>query len=531
MPKFSFVIPCYKASERIAKVIGSILDQDYKDYEIICVMDGADEDCERVVKSFPGVIYKTIEHGGAPAARNAGLKLATGEFVIFNDSDVYWRPGSLRLYKETLEKHNADGCYAGFKWAERDEAHAPPDYDPYMLKIFNYIDTNNPIRRSIAECIGGWDETLKRWQDWDFWIRAEKVGAKIVRLNEITRDAELPKGSDNISWDNTKYAETFNVVKNKHKFQVPPVIFTSIAAPGHALRIAKLCGWDYWKWPQQIPAEYKAVYLLGMFPESIEEHVNLFKNYVGGLRDARYIIHWIGTDVLHMRTMMTFLDIKNIRLMFEKYNVKHFCQSEQNAEELRELGFQVEVLPLPVENKFSQYPLPSKFTVACYDHGGIDEKWHKWLLMEMCKAMPDVNFVFYGNKHAVGKEKNMEWLGHVPIEEVIKKSSCLARFTIHDGYPVAPIEFMWAGRKVITNVQDMPYTNYINLGVVKDDTFHDIKQRVYKEIRKIQENPSFDDFNNMKNYYEEYLNVDKFKKRIEEEICEQAKNFSLHPSL
>lgn len=517
MPKFSFVIPCYKAADRIARVIGSILDQDYKDYEIICVLDGPDEDCERMIKTFEGVQCKVVKHGGACHARNEGLKLAKGEFVIFNDSDVYWRPGSLRLYKETLEASGADACYANFKFVEINDAHCPPDYDPYLLKIFNYIDTNNPIRREIAEKIGGWDKNLERWQDWDFWIRAEKAGTKIVHLNEITRDTELPKNADNISGKNN-YVETFFKVRKKHKFQDTQVIMTSIAATGHALRVAKACGYDYWQWPQQIPTPYKAVYLLGMFPESIEQHVELFKTINRGLRDAKYIIHWIGTDVLHMRTMMPWLDIKNIRMMFDKYNVKHFAQSEQNAEEMRELGFNIEVLPLPVENKFEQYPLPEKFTVACYDHGGIDEKWHKWLLMEMVKSNPDIDFVFYGNKHAVGKENNTEWLGHVPIEEVIKKSSCLVRFTIHDGYPVAPVEFMWAGRQVITNVPDMPYTHHVPLGVVSENRYHEIKQLVFKKIREVKNSQEFKDFNNMKNYYEELLSADKFKARIQEEL-------------
>lgn len=542
--KFSFVIPCYKSSERIANVIGSILDQDYKDYEIICVLDGQDPDAERVIESFMGkkligraefgeqdcqyvyenshIRMRVIEHGGACKARNEGLKMATGDFVIFNDSDVYWRPGSLRLYKERLEKTKADGCYAAFKWKDRDDCHMPMDYDPYFLKIFNYIDTNNPIRRSVALEIGGWDESLERWQDWDFWLRVEKHGAKIVRLDEITRDVDFPISKDNISGKNN-YEKTFHIVNKKHGFVTPPVIFTSIAAQGHAERIAKLCGWDCWHWPQQIPRDYKAVYLLGMFPESVEDHVRLFM-FNNKRRECKYIIHWIGTDVLHMRTMLSWLDIKNIRLMFEKYNVKHFCQSHQNAEELRELGFRVEVLPLPVENRFEEYPMPEQFTVACYDHDGIDQKWHKWLVIELSKAMPDVQFLFFGNKHAIGKEGNTEWLGRVPILDVIKRSSALLRFTIHDGYPVSPIEFMWSGRKVITNVVDMPFTNYINLGVVKDDRMVEIKQLAYREIRKVQAQPNFDAFNQVKQYYEDYLSVENFKKRVLDEIFQEAKN-------
>jgi len=521
-PFFSIIIPCYKAEDTIAQAIGSVLDQDFKDYEIICVLDGPDETTEAIVRSFPGVKCEVIEHAGAPAARNKGFALSSGSIVIFSDSDVYWNPGVFRKFNELFSKEpDLAFAYGGYRWTDMDGAHVPHDFDPYLLTVTNYIDTGNPVRREWVDRIGGWDESLARWQDWDFWLRIVKLGGKGKRLEEITRQTDFPKKGSISGTDN--YAPTYHVVKKKHGIPSRDVCVTSIAAHDHGLRIAKMCGWDYWHNPGMLPNDYKAIYLLGMFPESVNDHISLFMDQRTRERrkDTAYVIHWIGTDILHMRTMLPFLQIRQLRIMFEKYNVVHLFQTEENAEEMRELGFKGEVLPLPVENKFEIYPMPKNFTVAVYDHGGIDEKWHKWVVMEIAKAMPHVRFLFFGNKHAVGSERNTTWLGKQPIQDIIRQSSALLRLTIHDGFPVAPVEFMFSGRRVITNVPGMPFTDYVNLGVVTDDRVVEIKKMIFDKIEEVRKGPGV----NPKAipYYEKILAPLAFKEKLNERIEDALK--------
>lgn len=526
MKEFSFIIPCYKASQKIAKVLGNIIDQDFKDFEIICVLDGPDEIAESIIKSFPEVKVKVIEHGGACKARNEGFKMSEGKYVIFTDADVYWRPGILRIFHdEFLKTPEMALLYGGFRWTDMDGGHLPHDFDEHLITVCNFIDTGNPIKREWVDKVGGWDESLKRWQDWDLFLRIIKAGGKGRRIAEITRDTDAPTQGSISGTDN--YVETYKIVREKNNLPDRPFCVTSLAAWGHALRVAKSLDFDAWHDPSVLPNDYKAIHLLGMFPESVQNHVQLFLDkFKKQPRDCKYIIHWIGTDVLHMRTMMPFIQAKHIRLMFEKRNVINLFQSEQNAEEMRELGFKGEVLPLPVFNEFKKSPLPEKFTVAVYDHDGVDQKWHKWLVMELAKAMPDVEFIFYGNKNAVGKERNTEWLGRVPIQAVIDKASCLLRMTVHDGYPVAPIEFLFSGKKSILNIPDMKYMNYVDLGIVHDDRMVEIKQQVLREIRKVQENPEWDfyEWQEAVGHYENLLSPEKFKNKIMELISEKAKN-------
>ncbi len=527
-PEFSFIIPCYKASSTIAKCIGHILDQDFKDFEIVCVLDGPDETAEQIIKSFPEVKYKVIEHGGACKARNEGFKLSTGKYVIFNDADCYWRPGILRIFHDEFIKEPTDILYGGFRWTDREGGHLPHDFDEHLLTVSNFIDTNNPVKREWVDKVGGWDESLKRWQDWDLFLRIVKAGAKGRRIAEITRDIDAPKAG-NISGDDSNYISTYKVVREKNGLPNREICVVSLAAFGHALRIAKACGWDIWHEPGMLPNDYKAIYLLGMFPESVQNHAQMFfDNFTKKPRNCQYIIHWIGTDVLHMRTIMTYVQAKSIREMFKRQNTIHLFQSEQNAEEMRELGFEGTVLPLPVMNEFKRVPMPEKFTVAVYDHDGVDQKWHKWLVMELTKAMPDVEFIFFGNKNAMGSERNTTWLGRVPIQTVINKASCLLRLTVHDGYPVAPIEFLFSGRKSILNIPDMKFMNYVDIGIVDPNTVDripEIKQMVMREIRKVQDNPEMtsEQFTVARCHYESMLNPVTFKRRIEGMIHENKK--------
>lgn len=515
MPKFSVVIPCYESGKTLAKCLGSIKDQDFKDYEIICVFDGEDRPAQLIAKSM-GARVEVIPHGGVQKARNHGLSIATGEFVIFSDCDMFWDAGAFRSYSDTLDQTGYDFAYSGYRWENGDIAHIPPEFDPYLIMIFNIVDIANPIRRTLVNQVGGLDESIKRFQDWDLWIRVVKAGGKGIKIPEDTTRVTMFPTTKSISGQDN-YKESYDIVSKKHNLKKSDILVVSLAAGNHALRIAKLCGWHYWQNPDRIPMDYKAIYLLGMFPESIEAHVHTLKSK----GTAKKIVHWIGTDVLHMQTMVPYINAKSLRLSFEKNDIKSLVQSDSNKKEMEELGFKVEKLPLPVFSKFPEFPFPEKFTVACYDHGGIDDKWHKWLVMELVKSMPDVTFLFYGNKNSIGEVKNMKWVGSKPIEEIIKMSSCLLRLTPHDGFPVAPVEFMCAGRKVITNVEELKFAYQIKIGVISDETIPAIKKSVYSAIRAIQKEPCLNDIVEVKAYYESILDPENFKKRIEEIVNEE----------
>lgn len=102
MSKISVIIPIYKVEKYLSRCIESILAQTYKNFEIILVDDGSPDSCPAICDTYEAnyscihVLHK--ENGGLSDARNAGTRIASGEYVTFIDSDDYVNP----LYLESL---------------------------------------------------------------------------------------------------------------------------------------------------------------------------------------------------------------------------------------------------------------------------------------------------------------------------------------------------------------------------------------------------------------------------------------------
>ena len=90
-PLISIIIPVYKVEKYLEKCVNSVINQTYKNLEIILIDDGSPDDCPAICDKLSKtdkrikVIHKT--NSGVSASRNEGLKIATGEFVAFVDSD------------------------------------------------------------------------------------------------------------------------------------------------------------------------------------------------------------------------------------------------------------------------------------------------------------------------------------------------------------------------------------------------------------------------------------------------------------
>lgn len=111
-PKFSIIIPVYNVENYLSKCMDSVVNQTLLDIEIICVNDGTKDSSRRVLEAYQKnddrIRIVDKENGGLSSARNAGLKVAAGRYIIFLDSDDYIEKNTCeRLYNEVLEQ-NAD---------------------------------------------------------------------------------------------------------------------------------------------------------------------------------------------------------------------------------------------------------------------------------------------------------------------------------------------------------------------------------------------------------------------------------------
>jgi glycosyltransferase involved in cell wall biosynthesis len=132
---------------------------------------------------------------GAPWARNEGFKRVDTELVLFSDDDIEWRPDALKGMIRALDDNpEASYSYGSYwtNWTAPDKVfrigHRP--FDAAALRQRNYVSTMSVIR---AKDFPGFDESLKRLQDWDLWLRmlaAGKVGVfcgQEIFTTEISR--------------------------------------------------------------------------------------------------------------------------------------------------------------------------------------------------------------------------------------------------------------------------------------------------------------------------------------------------------
>ena len=120
---FSVIVPIYKIEKYLQRCIDSVLAQTYKDYELILVDDGSPDNCPSICDAcaaeYPNVKVVHKENGGLVSARQAGIKIAEGEYVFNLDGDDALLPNALECAKRIIDESNADIVSFSYKeWRE-----------------------------------------------------------------------------------------------------------------------------------------------------------------------------------------------------------------------------------------------------------------------------------------------------------------------------------------------------------------------------------------------------------------------------
>ena len=130
MEKISVIIPVYNVEKFIEQSIKSVLNQTYKNLEIILVDDGSTDSsgsiCDEYSKKDKRIKVIHQDNKGLSGARNSGLDIATGKYIMFLDSDDYFENNSCEILYSEIEKKQADYVignyihtkYNGEKWKE-----------------------------------------------------------------------------------------------------------------------------------------------------------------------------------------------------------------------------------------------------------------------------------------------------------------------------------------------------------------------------------------------------------------------------
>lgn len=116
MPKFSIIVPMYNVEQYIAECIESVINQTYRDLELILVddesMDGTLQIAKQYAKRDNRIIIIEKKHGGLPQTRNFGLNVCRGEYVVLLDGDDYFNTEHLEKAVQVLDQYRCDMCIA-----------------------------------------------------------------------------------------------------------------------------------------------------------------------------------------------------------------------------------------------------------------------------------------------------------------------------------------------------------------------------------------------------------------------------------
>jgi glycosyltransferase involved in cell wall biosynthesis len=107
MPFFSIILPTYNRASFLSRSIGSVLIQDFQDWELLIIDDGSTDHTKEIVNSFNDQRIKYIyqENSERSAARNHGIKLATAEWICFLDSDDEYLQEHLKIFHKEIESN------------------------------------------------------------------------------------------------------------------------------------------------------------------------------------------------------------------------------------------------------------------------------------------------------------------------------------------------------------------------------------------------------------------------------------------
>lgn len=171
MPLISVIIPVYKVEDYLHKCVNSVLDQSFKDIEVILVDDGSPDNCPSICDEFArkdtriNVIHK--ENGGLSDARNFGIKEAKGEYILFLDSDDYWQGKDfLNKLSETI-KLAGDEVVINFGWIKyyQSSNQFVPDKRNFSVIKTDDVNTNEYSKILLQNDLfiaSAWNKCIKR---------------------------------------------------------------------------------------------------------------------------------------------------------------------------------------------------------------------------------------------------------------------------------------------------------------------------------------------------------------------------------
>lgn len=233
MSSISVIISSYQHGKTIARTIEAVLAQTRLADEILVVDDGSTDATREIVASFGETVRYLVQPNlGAPSARNLGFRESVGDLILFCDADVVMKPTMLERLEAVLKAHSeASYAYCRFRWGWK--SFRCRAFDADALRKRNFIHTSAALIR--REHFPGFDESIKKFQDWDVWLTMLDQGHDGVFVDEelyvvkqdqgrLNMSSWLPRFAYKLPWNLVgwtpkrieRYEQAAKIIREKH---------------------------------------------------------------------------------------------------------------------------------------------------------------------------------------------------------------------------------------------------------------------------------------------------------------------------
>jgi glycosyltransferase involved in cell wall biosynthesis len=180
-PSISVIIPAFNRAWCLQETLQSVLDQTFKNFEVIVVDDGSTDGTPDLLHEFSEIrVHRWEDNRGVSAARNLGIAMARGGLICFLDSDDRWVENKLQVQVDWMQAHpECPACYTDEIWIRNGVRVNPKNkHRKYSGDIFRQClplciisPSSIMMRASVLEDIGVFDTDLAACEDYDLWLR------------------------------------------------------------------------------------------------------------------------------------------------------------------------------------------------------------------------------------------------------------------------------------------------------------------------------------------------------------------------
>ena len=234
-PLISLIIPTYNRPRMLAECLKAIAMDPYKNIEVIVVND-AGTDPTPVIASFQDQLHLVLlnqpHNRGHVAARNRGLEIANGEYIMLCDDDDILLPGHItRMVQAFRPEDTLLFSDVEIVTYTHEQGHRQPknryvfafDFDDQLLRKWNIIISSGMLyKKSIHDELGYFDEEMRDYWDWDFFLRLSAI-APLRRIPYADVLYLVSSTGGNLSSNTTAMQKSLQRFQDKHHLGILPV--------------------------------------------------------------------------------------------------------------------------------------------------------------------------------------------------------------------------------------------------------------------------------------------------------------------